>query len=250
MTDFNGILTGTPHELSVIFSAHSRGEQDMQKEARLTWWARHLYLKPEQLICAVGFNPHYRQLTETVTLLGYVPATLLNLRNEIFSEDIYRKLHLDNVLTIYSVVKDCPETIQIMQYLLENRIARIESKIETSVNSTVIEKYKAEVRAIYMEGIAGIDFAENRLSKTDSGFRALLNEVVLITESRLIPAGDIFFRDTVLPEEKRKLLNKGLIPLELVAARLDDKSIPFREKKMLQDYLSAHKPDHTEHPKP
>ena len=250
MTDFKDLLTGTPQELSGIFNARDQGEQNMQKEGRLPWWARHLHLKPEQLICAVGFNPRFRQLTETVTLLGYTPATLLNLRNEIFSQDIYKKLPLDNVLTIYSAVKDCPETIQIMQYLLENRLAKIESKIETTVNSTMIEKYKAEVRAIYMEGIAGIEFAEDRLSKTDSGFRALLNEVVIITESRLIPAGDIFFRGTVLPEEKRKLLNKRLIPLELVEARLDDKSISSREKKMLQDYLSANKQDPTGHPKP
>ena len=250
MTDFKDILTGTPQELSEIFSTPNQGEQDMQKEARLTWWAGHLSLKPEQLICAVGFNPRFRQLTETVTLLGHTPATLINLRNEIFSQDIYRKLHLDNVLTIYSVVKDCPETMQIMQYLLENRIAQIESKIESTVNSTIIEQYKAEVRAIYMEGIASIDFAEDRLTRTDSGFRALLNEVVIITESRLIPAGDIFFRGNVLPEEKRKMLSKGLIPLELVEARLDDKSISSREKKMLQDYLNANKLDHTGHLKP
>jgi len=250
MTDFKGILTGTPQELSGIFSAREPGIQDVPKETRLTWWAKHLHLKPEQLICAVGFNPCFRQLAETVTLLGYTPPDLLKLRNEIFSQDVYRKLPLENVLTIYSVVKDCPETLQVMQYLLENRIAKIESRIETTVNSTMIEKYKAEVRAIYMDGIAGIDFAEDRLSKTDSGFRALLNEVVIITESRIIPAGDIFFRGTVLPEEKRKLLNKRLIPLELVEARLDDKSISSREKKMLQDYLNTNKQDHTGHPKP
>jgi hypothetical protein len=247
MTDFRDILTGAPQELSTIFSAREQGEQDIQKDDRLTWWARHLRLRPEQLICAVGFNPRYPQLTETVALLGYVPATLINLRNEIFSHDIYRKLPLENVLTIYSVVKDCPETIQTMQYLMGNRLAKIESKIETTVNSTMIEKYKAEMRAIYMEGIASIDFAEDRLSKTDSGFRALLNEVVIIMESRLIPAGDIFFRGNVLPEEKRKLLNKGLIPLDLVEARLGDKSISPREKKMLQDYMRANKQDHTGH---
>ena len=212
MTDFKNILTGTPEELSEMFSAHDQGEADKQKESRLTAWARILYLKPEQLVCAVGFNPRFQQLTETVTLLGHTPATLINLRNEIFSRDIYKKLHLDNVLTIYGVIKDSPETMQIMQYLLENRISQIESKIESTVNSTIIEKYKAEVRAIYMAGIAGIDFAEDRLSRTNSGFRALLNEVVIITESRLIPAGDIFFRDNVLPEEKRKIAQQGADP--------------------------------------
>ena len=247
MTDFKDIVTGTPQELSGIFNEREQGEQNVQNEARLTWWAKRLRLRPEQLICAVGFNPRYPQLTETVSMLGCVPTTLINLRNEIFSNDIYRKLPLENVLTIYSVVKDCPETMQAMQYLLGNRLAKIESKIETTVNSTMIEKYKAEMRAIYMDGIASIDFAEDRLSKTDSGFRALLNEVVIIMESRLIPAGDIFFRGNVLPEEKRKLLNRGLIPLELVEARLGDKSISPREKKMLLNYLHVNKQDHTGH---
>ncbi|MGH8120738.1 MAG: hypothetical protein ACRESK_09010, partial [Gammaproteobacteria bacterium] len=204
-----------------------------------------LRFRPEQLICALGFNPLFQQLSETAALLNYVPAELVKLRNEIFTQDVYKKLTLDNVLTIYSVVKDSPRNIEVMQYLLENRLAKIESKIENTVNSTLIEKYKAEMRAIYMDGIAGIDFAEDRLSRTDSGFRALINEVVIITESRLIPAGNIFFRNNVLPEEKRKLLNKGLIPLELVEARLDDKQISPREKKLLTDYLIAHKQNNT-----
>ena len=125
-----------------------------------------------------------------------------------------------------------------MQYLLESRLESIESKIEETVNSMIIEKYKAEMRAIYSDNIADIDFAEKRLSRTDSGFRALLNEVTIIAESKLLPAGDIFFRDTILPEEKRKLLNKGMIPIELIESRLADENISQQEKKMLLDYIN------------
>jgi hypothetical protein len=191
------------------------------------------------LICAIGFNPNLGDLTGIIHLLGYSNIDeLVKKRNEIFITDIYKKVSLDNILTIYNVIKDFPETLQVMQYLAEQRLKSIETKIEATVNSIIIEKYKAEIRSIYLDSIAGIDFAEKRLDKIDSGFRALLNEVTIITESRIIPAGDIFFRDTVLPEEKRKLLNKGLIPLELVHARLEDGTISPREKKMLQDYLS------------
>ena len=250
MTDFREILTGNAKEISGIFSAHAEACKATTQENKLAWMARQFRFKPEQLICALGFNALFPQLSEVSALLDYIPGELIKLRNEIFSHDIYKKLPLDNVLTIYSVVKDNPQTLQVMQYLLENRLAKIESKIETTVNSTLIEKYKAEMRAIYMDGIATIDFAERRLSKTDSGFRALLNEVVIITESRLIPAGNIFFRHNVLPEEKRKLLHKGLIPLELVEVRLDDNRISPREKKMLQDYLRVNKQDNTGHLKP
>lgn len=89
----------------------------------------------------------------------------------------------------------------------------------------------------YSNEIAGIDFVETRLNQYDSGFRALINEVTLIAESKILPVGDIFFRDTVLPQEKRRLLDKGLIPVDLVKTRLDDPDISDVEKKILYDYL-------------
>lgn len=239
MTDFRDILSNSSEELLKIFYVYNKDEIRAYKEQRLEKIAKSLKLRREQLICAIGFNPNFANLTEIIHMLGFSSIDkLAQERNEIFITDIYKKLSLDNILTLYSIVKDFTETVQVMQYLVEQRLKTIEEKIEATVNSMLIEKYKAEIRSIYLDGIAGIDFAEMRLDKIDSGFRALLNEVTIITESRLIPAGDIFFRNTILPEEKRKLLNKGLIPLELVYARLEDESISPREKKMLQDYLT------------
>lgn len=239
MPDFRNILSSSSEDLLKVFYVFDKDEIRANKEHRLEKIARSLKLKREQLICSIGFNPNFANLTEIIHLLGFSSIDkLAQERNEIFITDIYKKLSLDNILTIYNVVKEFPETVQIMQYLVEQRLKTIEEKIEATVNSMLIEKYKAEIRSIYLDGIAGLDFAERRLDKMDSGFRALLNEVTIITESKLIPAGDIFFRDTILPEEKRKLLNKGLIPLELVHARLEDETISQREKKMLQDYLT------------
>ena len=124
-----------------------------------------------------------------------------------------------------------------LQHLLERRLQKIEESIEATVNSVVIERYKKEIRAIYSDGVAQIDFAEMRLSKVHSGFRALLNEVALIVESRLIPVGDIFFRESILPEEKRRLMIRGLIPRELVLSRLADERIPVQERAVLEDQL-------------
>jgi len=239
MADFRDILSNSSEELLKVFYIYDKDEFRAYKEHRLEKIAKSLKLRREQLICAIGFNPNFGDLTEIIHLLGYSNIDkLVQERNEIFITDIYKKLSLENILNLYNVVKDFTETVQVMQYLVEQRLKTIEEKIEATVNSMLIEKYKAEIRSIYLDGIAGIDFAEKRLDKIDSGFRALLNEVTIITESRLIPAGNIFFRDTILPEEKRKLLNKGLIPLELVHARLEDESISPREKKMLQDYLT------------
>ena len=199
-------------------------------------------LRPAQIICAAGFNPHTPYYPEIPIILGFDSFEQLSQqRNEIFTTDIYKGLTLDNTLAIYNVVKENPAILQVMQYLLKARLQKIEGRIEETVNSLIIEKYKAEIRAVYNDGIANIEFAEERLGIKGSGFRALLNEVGIIVESKLIPAGDIFFRDTVLPEEKRRLLNKGLIPRELIETRLDDESTPQDEKRILYDYLKLHK---------
>ena len=238
MAKFNEILTGTPEELVKIFYLYEDDTQEDSDLKRKTI-AKIIKLKSEQLTCAIGFNPNLEELTDILPIIGYKNIDdLTKDRNDIFINDIYRKLSLENILAIYEAVKDRQKTLQVMQYLLESRLESIESKIEETVNSMIIEKYKAEMRAIYSDNIADIDFAEKRLSRTDSGFRALLNEVTIIAESRLLPAGDIFFRDTILPEEKRKLLNKGMIQIDLIESRLSEDNISKQEKKMLLDYIN------------
>ena len=242
MASFRDILTASGKELAGIFQKYEQDSGAQKGREKTEKVAKSLKLNSAQLVLAVGFNPNSTGLSSIPSIFGYKSMEdIINERNSIFINDIYRKINLENILTIYSIVKDFPEILRIMQYLVEHRLQSIESRIEETVNSVLIEKYKAEIKSIYLDGIAGIDFAEKRLDKIDSGFRALLNEVSTITESKLIPAGDIFFRDTILPEEKRKLLNKGLIPLELVHSRLEDESISHRERKMLLDYLEISK---------
>lgn len=209
---------------------------------RLHTISKRLGLRSEQLTLAVGFNPNARFLTEVMPILGYATFEELSKeRNEIFISDIYKRVSLDDILAIYSVVKGDPIMLEVMQYLLKQRLEHIEQRIEETVNSLIIDKYKAEMRAIYSDGIATIEFANERLNRTDSGFRSLLNEVSVIIDSKLIPAGDIFFRDTILPEEKRRILAKGLIPNELVKARLEDDATTTDERQVLLEYLKTHR---------
>ena len=232
---FHEILTGTEEHLVQVFCKFN---DNANPGRHLPDIAGKLRLHPEQLLCAIGFNFQSRHLTEIFPLLGYTTFDeLCRKRDEIYVTDVYKRLTLENVLQIYGAVKDDDSsTLDLMQDLLKHRLEKIEQRIECTVNSLIIEKYKAEVKAIYNDGIAQIEFAEQRLDKPDSGFRALLNEVAIIIESRLIPAGDIFFRDTILPAEKRKILNMGLIPAELIQLRLDD-GVSADEKKVLTDHL-------------
>ena len=240
MASFKEILRFSDVELLQLF--YKYGNANKVGEDRTEMIAIDLKLREAQLVCAVGFNKTLKTLPELPAILGFeTHDNLINLRNEFFTTDIYKLITLDNVLSIYSNMKDDLKSKQIMEYLLASRLETIEKRIEETVNSLIIEKYKEEMRAIYSDEIVSIDFVETRLDKSDSGFRALLNEVTLIVEHKIIPAGDIFFRETILPQEKRKLLDKGLIPRELIEARLSDPNIADVEKKILYDHLKLNR---------
>ncbi len=241
MPAFNALLSATEEELVQSFYKF-RDDDTVNKEDKLNAVGRKFLLRGAQLVCAVGFNPNAPNLTEILPIMGFDSFDeLARQRNDVFTRDIYRRLTFDNVIAIYTVVKDHSELLQVMQYLLKKRLHNVEGKIEETVNSMIIEKYKAEMRAIYFDRIVTIDFVEERLDAKDSGFRALLNEVAIIIESKLIPTGDIFFRENILPEEKRKLLNKGLIPIDLIESRLEDKTISMEEKRILLQYLKLNR---------
>ena len=197
MPGFKEIISANPEELMQFF--YKINNDNTPLEERFGNTVKKLQLRPAQIICSLGFNPNAKELPELLPVLGYVTYDeLARERNDRFTTDIYKELSLENILSIYSAVKNDPDNLQLMPYLLKARLANIEEKIETTVNSLVIDKYKAEMRSIYNDGIANIDFAEDRLNRLDSGFRALLNEVTIITESRIIPVGDIFFREMII----------------------------------------------------
>jgi hypothetical protein len=195
MPCFNEILYATEEELVQKFYKF-RDDQTLSKEDKLNTVARKFSLRGAQLVCAVGFNPNTPQLTEILPIMGFDSFDeLAKERNDVFTTDTYKRLTFENIAEIYTSIKNNAELLQIMQYLLKTRLHNIEEKIEATVNTLIIEKYKGEIRAIYYDRIATIDFVEERLNNKDSGFRALLNEVAIIIESKLIPAGDIFFRE-------------------------------------------------------
>ncbi len=236
MSAFSDVLKAQPEDLIRKVTLALR--EDCNGRDGLSCFSHHYGLNLTQAICALGFNPHIREVPEILGQLGYSDyKKLADERNRRFIEDTYDKLTIGNVLKIYEVVAEAPELLEVMQYLLISRLEHIEERIEQTVNSLVIDRYKREVKAIYKQGVATIEFAESRLDRTDSGFRALINEVGIIVDSRLIPIGDIFFRDTVLPEEKRRLIQRGQIPRELILGRLEDNGISAQERTMLEQSL-------------
>ncbi len=238
MSTFDTLLIAAAEDLlKTVYRAASLQHQDPTVR-RSRAIAKALGLTHCQLLCGVGFNPHIRDLPDVTTLLGFNDYEgLAKIRNEHFINDIYDRLGIKDVLSIYLHVSRDPKHLQLMQYLVAQRLRKIESRIEATVNSLVIERYKKEMRAIYNDGVAQFEFVDERLRNTHSGFRALLNEVVMIVESRLIPIGDIFFRENILPEEKRRLIIKGFIPRHLIESRLEDTTVSAQERKVLEEQL-------------
>lgn len=238
MSVFEDLLKAPAEQLLKLLYKTATERDQQVPGGRTRQIARKLGLTHAQLISAVGFNSFIRDLPDVVTLLGFADyEELARLRNRVFSGDVYDRLGIKDVLAVYHHVKDDAQHLQVMQYLLAARLRRIEACIEATVNSLVIERYKREMRAIYHEGVAQLEFIEERLRNTHSGFRALLNEVVMIVESRQLPVGEIFFRSAILPEEKRRLISKGFVPRALVESRLQDSDLSPQERRVLEEQL-------------
>ena len=234
MATFDEILKApTDDLLQVVYRANTLrnregGDRGTREMARL------LHLSLGQLACAVGFNANIHALPDVINLLGFEShAALVEMRNGYFTHDVYERLGIKNILALYTHIATSPALEADLQHLLPKRL----ETIETTVNPLVIERYKKEMRALYGSGLAHPAFVEGRLQQTDSGFRALLSEVTLIVENRIIPVGDIFFRDAILPEEKRRLIAHGLVPRSLVETRLTYPNLAPREQRMLEEQL-------------
>ena len=240
MSQFEELLTAPSEELLKTLYKSAPGQQERPSGGvlRTKQIAKSLGLTYAQLVCALGFNDRIQELSDVLAVLGFDSYdALAHERNVVFTTDIYQQLGVKDLLSIYLHVPRSRPLLEVLQHLLTRRLQTIEDRIEATVNAVVIERYKKEMRAIYNDGVAQIDFAEERLDRPYNGFRALLGEVSLIVESRLLPVGDIFFRDTVLPEEKRRLMIRGLIPRWLVESRLADTKLGPQERAVLEDQL-------------
>ena len=105
MPTFSDILTGKEEDLVKIFySFQTKGSPDDNKK-NLAAVAKKLKLRPEQIIISFGFNQNSKALDEIFSVLGY--ESLENLtkdRNELYINDVYQKISLENILTLYSII--------------------------------------------------------------------------------------------------------------------------------------------------
>jgi len=237
MTTFREILTADDSELVRIFYRVKRtSELDFLK--KITHTATQLQLNHRQLVCALGFNPHVRDLTDILSLIGFSSYKLLAYRrNELFATDTYQQLDIDNIVDIYASDREDEELLTTLRELLPQRLDAIEAKLRNGGEPAMMISYKMEVNAIYASGIATAEFAASRIASPIADLRQRIAEIRMIVEGDLLPPANLFYADALLPEEKRYLLESGLIGAPMIQNRLANPAISEDERQMLEDFI-------------
>ncbi|MBI4006800.1 MAG: hypothetical protein HY356_09030 [Gammaproteobacteria bacterium] len=237
MISFTELLTASDDQLVKIFyKIKVDANDDFIK--RINKIAAQLGLNHAQLVCAVGFNKNIRDLTDIISVLGFRDYKLLSYRqNELFTTDTYQQLAIDNILDIYSARLEDVQIMESLRELLMPRLEHIEVDIEKNQDPSHIISYRMEVHAIYTSGIANKKFAEQRLNKNIGKYRMIANEIGVIVEAGLFPASNLFFMETISPEEKKELIEQKHISNEMVKNRLQNSKISSEERDMLEAYI-------------
>lgn len=236
MNAFETIITSDPTALSKRLKA--AGDHKQEGTPRVVVVASKLRLRTKQLVCALGFHNRVLELHDILPLVGFENLEELHSTSEeYYRDDMYEDLKLSNILSIYTTNRGNEENRQRLLKHSRHRLHALEQIIGKTINANIINQYREEVRAIYLEGVADIEFVQSRLDAEENGFRAMVSEVLLVAKSKLVPLGNIFFSDMVMPEEKRQLLKEGIIPMALVMERLGEKQLTSQEKEILQDHV-------------
>jgi len=237
MTGFSELLTASSEDLVRIFyRIKVDANDDFIK--RINRIARQLELNHSQLVCAIGFNRNIRELTDIISTLGFRSYKLLFYRlSELFTKDIYQQLSIDNIIDIYSERLEDAQIMESLRELLIPRLEHIEAGIEKNGDPSHTISYRMEIHAIYKSGIADRALAEKRLARNIEKYRLLANEIGAIVGAGLIPASNLFFMDTISPDEKRELIKQEHISHEMIKNRLQNSRISGEEREMLEEFI-------------
>ena len=237
MPSFTELLTASDDELVRLFYKTNAGDEtDFIK--RINIIAMQLELNHTQLVCALGFNKHIRNLTDIQQQLGFRSYKLLMYRqHELFTTDTYMQLPIDNILDIYSERLEDQDILDTLRTLLQPRLHHIEADLANNEDPGHVISYKMEIHTIYTGGIADKAFADERLKQNNGQFRRIANEASIIVESGYHPPSNLFFMDDLSPEEKVDLIEAGHINSDMVKNRLQNAKISEEERDLLEEHL-------------
>jgi hypothetical protein len=237
MAEFRDVLTASAERLVQLFyRVKPMAGEDFLKKINAA--AAQLDLNHTHLVCALGFNKHIRDLTDILSVVGFSSYKLLTYRrNELFSTDTYSQLGVDNVLDIYTERIEDEDILETLRGLLAPRFRSIEKKIQESSDPATVMSYKMEIHSVYAGGIATREFAESRVAQAIGELRLMTDEIDMIVKQELIPAGNLFFLDSLLPAEKKILIDEGAVSDAMIRNRLQNREISDAERDMLENFI-------------
>lgn len=236
MPSFREVLTATDAAL-VKFFYRLKPSEHTDFIQKINHAAAQLGLNHSQLVCALGFNKNIRDLTDILSVVGFSSYKLLSYRrNELFTTDTYHHLDIDNVVDIYSEYLEDPDILATLRELLLPRLDNVERKIAAGGDPAIVISYKMEVHSIYAGGIVTADIAMSRIERPNGDLRTMVEEVQLIVDENIVPPGNLFFSDYLLPNEKRYLIEAGKVDHGMIRNRLQNEEISEDERQMLEDF--------------
>ncbi len=237
MISFTELLTASDADLVRIFHKVST-DPNADFIVRINKAATQLGLNHSQLVCALGFNRHIRDLTDIYSTLGLRSYKLLSYRcNELFSTDTYNQLAIDNILDIYSDRLEDQQILESLCSMLGPRLEHIEAALSKNEDPGHVISYRMEIHAIYHAGMADKDFATRRIAQPIDKFRQMSGEIGVIVEMGLVPASNLFFSDELTADEKKSLIDGKHIDDNMIKNRLQNTNIPQDERDMLEAYI-------------
>ena len=237
MPSFTEVLTASDAELVKMFYKISVDDSE-DFILKINKAGSQIGLNHTQLVCALGFNKHIRDLPDIYSTLGFRSSKLLSYRcNELFQTDTYNQLSIENVLDIYSERLEDQQILKAIKELINPRLSNIEEYISEHDDSNHVFSYRMEIHSIYSAGIVNREFAEERLQMNNSRYRALSDELNAIIQAELIPPSNLFYNNDLSPEEKIKLIENHGISTDMIKNRLQNKSITEEERDLLENYI-------------
>ena len=237
MPSFSELLTANDTELVKYFYKVNPTSND-DFIIRINKIATSLGLNHTQLICALAFNAQIEDMTDVQSILGFRSYKVLAYRNEeLFVNDVYYQLTVDNILDLYSVRLEDTVFIDKLRGLIPRRLQNIEERLSEGEDPTLLMCYKMEMSAIYHMGIADQAFAEKRIDLNNSHHRLNSDELKLMVETALIPKNNLFFLDNLSAEEKAYLVKETNIEADIIRNRLDNTLISMKEREVLEGLL-------------
>lgn len=208
---FERLLTASAEHLKA-WLARVKTPGSQRSDSRLESIAREFAMNGTQFICALAFNPAWRELDGLAECLGFASdEDLIAKRNFVFIHDQYRDLSINDVLSVHRMLGTGSPLPPATRDVVMSRLEMVEHQLEETINPILVGSFKLEVRAIYEHGVADRAFALARLSPSYEQTRAIADETRIMLETQVLSGLDVLRASSVSGEEKRRLLFHGLV---------------------------------------